>query len=84
MKEQAWQIEAIKEGVEQADAENFASIEKIAEAIEGAVPFQFDRPLPGLPAAVFGVDDNDHIIVCLDNGRAVRHCLGDFPERLRE
>jgi hypothetical chaperone protein len=54
-------------------------VEKITEAIEGAVPFQFDRPLPGLAVAVLAVNDNDHVVICLDNGRAVRYCLGDIP-----
>jgi hypothetical chaperone protein len=54
-------------------------VERITQSIEGAIPFQFDRPLPGVPAAVLAVDDDDHVIVCLENGRAVRYCLGDIP-----
>ncbi len=53
----------------------------LVESIEGPSPVQFDRHAAGLPAAILGANVTDQLLLALDNGRAVRYCLGDLPLR---
>jgi DNA gyrase/topoisomerase IV subunit A len=57
------------------------NLDGLIESVEGPTPLQFDRPLSGLPAAVFGAEPTDELLIFLDNGRGVRYCIGDLPLR---
>jgi DNA gyrase/topoisomerase IV subunit A len=54
-------------------------LEGLVESVEGPAPLQFDQPLPGLPHHTAGASDEDHLVVALDSGRAVRYRLVDLP-----
>jgi hypothetical chaperone protein len=54
-------------------------INGLVERVEGPTPVQFDQPLPGVPAAVFGTHKGDWLMVTLNSGRAVRIRVADFP-----
>jgi DNA gyrase/topoisomerase IV subunit A len=53
----------------------------LVESIEGPAPLQFDRLAVGLPLLVTGADVTDELVLTLDNGRAVRYCIGELPLR---
>jgi DNA gyrase/topoisomerase IV subunit A len=53
----------------------------MVESVEGPSPLQFDRHEAGLPAAIFGANVTDELLLALDNGRAVRCCIGELPLR---
>jgi DNA gyrase/topoisomerase IV subunit A len=56
-------------------------INGLIEQVEGPTPVQFDQPLPGVPAAVFGTQKEAWLLVALDSARAVRIRVADFPTR---
>lgn len=57
------------------------NMEGLIETIEGPTPLQFDRHAAGLPAAILGANPTHELLLALDNGRAVRYCIGDLPLR---
>jgi hypothetical chaperone protein len=56
-------------------------LSKMLESIEGPTPYQFDRPPPGVPAAIFGAAEEDQLVLLLDSGRAVRYHVGQLPTK---
>jgi hypothetical chaperone protein len=54
-------------------------LNKMIESIEGPTPYQFNRKLPGVPAAIFGATPEDHLVLLLDSGRGVRYQVGQMP-----
>ncbi len=56
-------------------------LNKMIELIEGPTPYQFDQPLPGVPAALHGATDNDQLIITLDSARGIRLPVGQLPSQ---
>jgi hypothetical protein len=54
-------------------------LSKLIETVEGPTPYHFNQPLPGIPAAIFGADDDGHLTVALDSARGVRYEVGKMP-----
>ena len=54
-------------------------LSKMIESVEGPTPYHFNQPLPGVPAAIFGANDGDHLTIVLDSARGVRYDVGKLP-----
>jgi hypothetical protein len=54
-------------------------LDKMIESIEGPTPYKFDQPLPGVPAAAYGANVDDHVVLLLDSARGVRYQVGRLP-----
>ena len=54
-------------------------LSKMIESVEGPTPYQFDQPLPGVPAAIFGATAGDELVLMLDSGRGVRYQVDQMP-----
>ena len=54
-------------------------LSKMIESVEGPTPYHFDQPLPGVPAAIFGAAEGDHLSLVLDSARGVRYDVGEMP-----
>jgi hypothetical chaperone protein len=56
-------------------------LDKMIESIEGPTPYRFDQPPPGAPAAVFGANADDQLVILLDSARGVRYPVGRLPQQ---
>lgn len=53
--------------------------EMLRPAVEGPVPFAFDKPLAGWPLAIVAAKADDELVLLTDTGRGLRQSLKTLP-----